>query len=191
MNAEVIENFSFTAPQSSPEDLARERLDLSEEERRVVDGDKYGGKGQQATEETEEYINDALESLEKALMSIKVKPEYDEALKRCPESTQSREFRLKMLRAELFVVKTTAERIVKYWETKVMVWGEDIAYRDGRDPTLADMSQEDYNSLLLSKWMILPRKDKHGRGIMYVCRPAWAYQERKNLVGLMDCTGAN
>eukprot|EP00542_Grammatophora_oceanica_P010780 CAMPEP_0194044624 /NCGR_PEP_ID=MMETSP0009_2-20130614/16066_1 /TAXON_ID=210454 /ORGANISM="Grammatophora oceanica, Strain CCMP 410" /LENGTH=293 /DNA_ID=CAMNT_0038689197 /DNA_START=1 /DNA_END=882 /DNA_ORIENTATION=- len=144
-------------------------------------------------EETDELIQSSLVALEKEL-DVRQRKRSDEseesndddsspygrAVRLCPEYVKTRVFRLKFLRAEKFDVQKAADRIEKHWETRLRLFGEQLAFQP-RPIRSTDLSEEDLSSLHSHGIQLLPKKDKAGRSLLLATRRKWEFQERFNI----------
>lgn len=72
-----------------------------------------------------------------------------------------------------------AEKIINYWETKLDLFGPDIAFRPDGRICLSDLSESDLETLESSGLFCLP-KDKSNRGILFSRRQNWNVESSGN-----------
>ena len=86
--------------------------------------------GQKHPVETEESVSDALKRLKEEIdgISDKIKANWLKAKERCPPKLVDDRHLLLFLRCEVFHVDLAAGRLIKYWDKRVEVFGEDKAF---------------------------------------------------------------
>ena len=86
--------------------------------------------GQKHPVETEESVSDALKRLKEEIdgISDNVKACWLKAKERCPPKLVDDRHLLLFLRCEVFNVDLAAGRLIKYWDKRVEVFGEDRAF---------------------------------------------------------------
>lgn len=157
---------SFTSPRIKPDQELKEELAaMTEEERKQAQNDIRGRRT--IVHETPELLIDALGRLEDELDSIAEKEAFELAQDMCPEYVDGDEFRLMFLRSTKFDIAPAAQKIVKYWDRKVVVFGADRAFRK---LSIADFDEEDLVALNLGGIRALPERDKFGRGVIFQYR---------------------
>jgi hypothetical protein len=87
---------------------------------------------------------------------------YEMAKKVHPEYICGRGFRLKFLRAGLFVPKTAATRLVAFLEEKLKLFGPNPL---ARELLLSDLNQDDMVLLRSGFVSLLPLRDSAGRAV--------------------------
>jgi hypothetical protein len=117
--------------------------------------------------ESSETVQRGLEGLDrelKALFSF-----GDTALRRarnqCPRYVDDPVFRVRFLRAERFHVKNAATRLLRHFEEKKSLFGENSL---GRDVLLSDLNDDDVAYLECSGHQVSSSLDRHGRK-MEIC----------------------
>ena len=132
-------SISASAPRFNDAKLQQELSRMGGENREQALSDISGGSSHVAEEEPE-FLQAALVRLEEELRSIQKKDAFDLAQLICPDYVNSDNFRLTFLRADRFESGLAARRLVKYWDRKISLFGEDRAFRP---LTIADMLVED------------------------------------------------
>lgn len=94
--------FSATAPRMTQDDLWQEWSSFTEAKQREAACDLYGKRTTSPILEDPQYLKKKLGGLEKHLLSIEQKPEFERALSLHPSLVNSIKFRLMFLRAEQF-----------------------------------------------------------------------------------------
>ena len=117
----------------SPEEvdtlLAKELNSLSIDERQKVLEEVHGVL--QPTIETNEFINERLDRLDKEVTKIRKKASYDLAMFMSPAYVTNRKFRLMFLRAETNYNPTlAAQKLINHFEYKLELFGVDNLVKD-------------------------------------------------------------
>jgi hypothetical protein len=158
-------NVSTFSTREDPEDdaalIAEDLYKLSITERERVLFDLHGVSV--AFEETPEMIACRLAELEMKISMIKKKPAYATAKAKNPEYVGNRNLRLKFLRAESFDSQRAADRLVRFFESKLELFGED---KLAKDITSKDLDQEDRAHLEKGQMQVLPLRDRAGRVVV-------------------------
>ena len=97
-------------------------------------------------EETPDLVYESLIKLEEELNSISNKDAYCIALNISEAYVNDRKFRLSFLRAESFDIPQAARRMVRYFENKRNVFGEE---KLAKTIELEDIAQEQNNPTIL------------------------------------------
>jgi hypothetical protein len=118
--------------------LAEELNKLSFQEREKVFSDVHGVSDD--VEETPDFVAEGLAGLESALAIIACKPAYDQAKQQDPEYVSNRDFLLKFLRADNFDPPKSAQRMIRYLDAKLRIFG---SVRLTKTITLDDFTKED------------------------------------------------
>ena len=143
--------------------LAKELTRLSMEEREEVFADLHGVAD--VVQETPTMLDRAFQELEKEIQKNKRRPAYEKALFLDPRYVQSKEFRIKFLRADRFNIKAAAKRLVQHFEFKMELFGYD---KLARDITFEDLNVQDQQDCLHGGYWFLPspnQADRSGRRI--------------------------
>jgi hypothetical protein len=138
-------------------------LHSAEERERVLE--EVHGVANVQVEETPELIDQRLHLLEEEIQLIKKRTAYDRALFLSPKYVLDREFRLMFLRSELFDARKAANRIVRFFECKKELWGED---KLARPITLDDFGEDGLAFLKRGAIQVLPEKDQSGRSLCFL-----------------------
>jgi hypothetical protein len=141
--------------------LAQELNKLSFQDREKVFSDIHGVSD--VVEETPDFVAERLAGLESALASIDSKPAYDQAKQQDPEFVSNRDFLLKFLRADNFDSPKAAQRMIKYLDAKLVIFGP---VRLTKKITLNDFTKEDMIVALSGLGSILRLRDRAGRLVM-------------------------
>jgi hypothetical protein len=144
--------------------LAREMNELSVKERGKVLDDIHGVAENQ--EETPEFVATCLKDMDVALSTIpKAKRKaLDRALFFKPSIQKDANFKLMFLRADVYDAQKAAKRMARYFNEKLLLFGEDKLVKK---ITLDDLAEEDIKRLNFAGCVILPNKDQTGRPIWF------------------------
>lgn len=97
-----------------------------------------------------------------------------------PKLATDRAFQLMFLRATLFDVPAAAQRICRFFQEKLDLFGEDKLVTK---ITLADLTQDDIDSVLTTgAGHILPQRDRSGRLVFFADYQYIDYRHWKNIV---------
>ena len=179
----MVHGLSITAPRTELDELERERREMTDKEREQSIADVYGTR--KPVQETPELVADMLRDMQEALDKVegdRQSHEYQTARWRLPDLVNSDDFHLMFLRSEFFDAKEAAKKMVKYWKTKVKLFGEEIAYRP--KVRLDDLSDEDLATLKNDGLVLLPDKDGANRTILVSTRQNYVYDEKENIARL-------
>jgi hypothetical protein len=113
-------------------------------------------------DEEAEFVTRCLAELNTELTLIKNKPAYLQAKAQNPEYVSSLDFRLMFLRAEYFIPKDAAIRLVAFFEIKLELFG---AEKLTRTILLSDMDRDDIGCLEAGYSQLLPGRDRAGRAL--------------------------
>jgi hypothetical protein len=145
--------------------LATELNQLSSVEREKVYHDLHGVAD--VVEERPEFVDKCLADLECEICRLEddKKNAYEMAKKVNPEYICGRGFRLKFLRAEHFVSKNAATRLVGFLEEKLELFGPKPL---ARELLLTDLNQDDMVLLRSGYFSIVPLRDRAGRVVTVI-----------------------
>mmetsp|Transcript_44654 Transcript_44654/g.136200 ORF Transcript_44654/g.136200 Transcript_44654/m.136200 type:complete len:232 (-) Transcript_44654:521-1216(-) len=192
----------LAAPRITEEEEQAEQASMTEEEKFAALRDLYGVMLPAALgdrwdsrfahqSDEEEPIEKGLEELEAELNQLIRKSESEENGNRCglghlntacvqeakrklPQVINSTEHRLKFLRAESFDVKKAAVMLIKYWEERITIFGEDKAFLP---LNLSGALRDDEVGLSMGFITLSPERDSSGRAVLIVDQ---SKLERKN-----------
>mmetsp|Transcript_24171 Transcript_24171/g.27594 ORF Transcript_24171/g.27594 Transcript_24171/m.27594 type:complete len:326 (-) Transcript_24171:142-1119(-) len=148
--------------QSNAENMEQSATESSFQ--RTVDDELYG---QIIPEESPQFVESKLNELQIELDKIQnaEKADWTMAMANCPQLCDDK-FKLMFLRCEGFNIDLAAKRIVKYWATRVKIFGESKAFLPlvlGEDGPFKD----DNESLKIGFIRFTNKKDSAGRSIMF------------------------
>jgi hypothetical protein len=143
--------------------LKQLNLQSAQERERVLE--EVHGVADSQVEETPELIDQRLNLLEQEIQLIKKRTAYDRALFLSPKYVLDREFRLMFLRSELFDARKAANRLVRFFESKKELWGDD---KLARPITLDDFDEDGLALLKHGCIQVLPEKDQSGRSVLFL-----------------------
>ena len=142
--------------------LAKELNKLTMEEREQVYYDVHGVAND--IEETPEMIQQKLSELQAEIDQIALKTAYEKALAEKPDYVHDETFRLMFLRAESFQAGPAAERLVRFLETKLKLFGNKLLAKPIR---IQDLEKKDDQAVLKCGMIqMLPLPDRAGRPVL-------------------------
>lgn len=133
-------------------------------------------------EETEELIQRSLAEMEQELRRIPEKPDYEEAMRRCPGYVEDRRFRLMFLRAKHFNTKEAAALLTRYLKGKRELFGDATLCRR---VCYSDLDEDDKACLASGTYQWIPARDRAGRPIacdFMGLLPKGSYKRTENMV---------
>ena len=163
--------FSYTAPRIEFQELEDEIQRLSNRERRDLERDVYGLYDNDTPMESNSQFCIA-SVMELRMVLNDMDPDetkiYRRALQQCPMYVTSESFLLYFLRAEDFHIPNAAKRLVRYWNEKYILFGEDYTFGP---ITIQSLQPKDLKVIENGGFTILP-KDNHGRIVIHRDRVA-------------------
>ena len=155
-------NMNIPDPPSLDAVLANELNELSLEQREKVYYDVHGVS--EALEETMECIRKSLQEIDTEISKIHPKAAYDRANEQTenPGYVNDPKFLLKFLRADNFNCKRAAERVVRFLDEKLRLFGP---AKLAKELHINDMDEENRKCLESGVIQILPSRDRAGRAI--------------------------
>jgi hypothetical protein len=168
------------APDNIDALLCRDLNQLSLEDRDQVTQEIHGVSD--VIDETSDpnMVPNALRQLEWELMLLSEDDlgAYRLAHSANPSYTTDPAFRLQFLRADRFHVPTAAQRMARYFQEKLMLFGPEKVGK--ARITLQDLSEDDKQSLSTGSRQWLPERDRTGRAIYLAIPPLQYSRERSN-----------
>lgn len=157
--------------------IANDLQTMSRERRELVWADLSGNRrGSMYYQELAESIRETPANVERAMQELEVEisrlPTFTLLRKvqlQHPEYVNSVSFRLKFLRCERFNAKEAMKRMMRYFEEKNLLWGEECL---GREISMLDLDEEDVAYLRSGAHSITPNVDSGGRRIYLTNRGA-------------------
>jgi hypothetical protein len=113
------------------------------------------------------FVSQNLDLLELELQQIPKKIEYEMALSLSLEYVTNRNFRLKFLRADNYDAKKAAVRMIKFFEWKLDLFGENKLVRE---IVLSDFEPHELEAIKSGYIQLLPQRDRAGRSILFTIR---------------------
>jgi hypothetical protein len=166
--------------------LARDLNEMSFDERERVSEEVHGVA--KTPEETPEFVKAAMEAFDRA---IEVVPKYKrQAMEKAfflrPSFATDVQFKLLFFRADDFDPTDAVTRMIAYFETKRLLFGDDKLAK--KTITLEDLSQEDIEKTFLSGCFGVPEVGRHykdaiGRPIVFVDSSKYDINNYLNMVG--------
>lgn len=190
-------NVSFLASQRqrqtlvTEQDLAQEITAMTLEEREAIHHDIHGVP-QDVVEETEDMVNQKIAEMKECFRNMPVstaRAAWDRASYLHPSMADDRDLYLLFLRAMRFKPFQAATRMLKYFEAKRAIWGDDLLIHRISYQDLTTEEQE----MALSGWYRLFRtsekSDSVGRGIAFMQLTQWEASKPKALLRVCDYLG--
>jgi len=162
-------SFPISAPRFTEEDERREQDTISPVERsdafQDMRGRRVGDLLNDKISDSPQLENDlALMEQELLMIPVEEKGAYLQALIRCPELVATESDKHLFLMFDNFDTHVAAKRLVKYWETRKTIFGDDaflpLRLEDGA------LTPEDVEHIETGAFCLLPG-DEHGRCIIY------------------------
>lgn len=158
--------------------IAKELTGLSSAEREKAMDDVHGISSE--TKEDPGFIKSCLKEMQEHLNKMKAGTSYELAESLSPEYVHDSDFRLMFIRADFYVTKAAAERMIKFFDFKKRLFGED---KLSREITLDDFDEDGMGVMKSGYAQISPYKDMSGRPIVFfVLEHKKNYQNPENLV---------
>mmetsp|Transcript_5570 Transcript_5570/g.8340 ORF Transcript_5570/g.8340 Transcript_5570/m.8340 type:complete len:506 (-) Transcript_5570:491-2008(-) len=145
-------------------ELAKEMNELSFEQRERILDDVHGVAAVQ--EETPEFVDKRIARFDDSMSRIPARDRkaYNRALFLKPKLQNDRKFKLQFLRADEFDADKAAERMTKYFQQKMDLFGEE---KVAKKLTMDDLKEEDLYLYEIGYMTILPFTDRSGRPIIF------------------------
>ena len=142
---------------------AKELNELSTQERLRVEEQLHGVHEVDEIEDDLDLVQKRLSQLEDEIKRIRYKQAYERAHFLSSSYVDDRDFRLMFLRCDDFHPRKAAERMVRFFELKLELFGVDkLVRRIEAD----DLSEEDRDSITRGMVSILPHRDRAGRRVL-------------------------
>jgi hypothetical protein len=129
--------------------------------------------------ESPEQIAQGLYDLDAELMQLKEGTAYEKAVSMSKEYVINRLFQLTFLRADNFNAISAARRMVRYFEEKRTLFGEE---KLTKDIVLEDLDENDMDTLRSGYMQVLPMKDQGGRRIIAIMTKLRRFKNVENTV---------
>jgi hypothetical protein len=168
------------------EQTERQLAGLSREEREKVWADLSGNEKiskYEINSEDPAFVARKLEQLEVEISNIRDNAVFEQAMRSSPAYVNGRKLRMMFLRADNFDVRAAASRIVRHFDEKLILFGEDSL---GRDICLSDLNPEDLECLSCGGHQILQERDHAGRRILFSRFSNMVYRNQENAVSLQS-----
>ena len=169
--------------------LSQDLAELSVAEKRRLDEEVHG-ENLTVYNETEELVAQSIRDMDEEIRKIRLRSCYDRAKFLAPHIVNAQEFKLMFLRSVEFEPRKAAQLIVKYYDMKQKLWGED---RLSNRITLQDFDEDDMEAFQSGAFQVLPCPDIHGRRITFFNKRRYKYKSVWNLVrrNLTSCFGSH
>jgi hypothetical protein len=136
----------------------------------------------QAIQETPEFIQQNLQEFHSQLYSIKDTHPKAKAFQMALQQAAyvlDPKMGLKFLRADSFNVSKAADRMIRFFDLKLFLFGADLLCHD---ITMEDLSNDDRNTLKAGFIQLLPVRDRAGRAILVLVPTFQSYKVAENMV---------
>jgi len=143
--------------------IAQQMMKLSVEDREKVYCDVHGVK--EGEKETEEMIQTGLDSLQREIEKLQDREAYDLAYTKDPKYLERRSFRLAFLRSDSFDARKAAIRLVRHFQVKLDLFGEEKLVMD---IVQDDLDRDTMDALYTGTDQILDATDSAGRYIISI-----------------------
>jgi hypothetical protein len=134
-------------------------------------------------EETPQFVAEHVEALGKELYLLKERHKKASAYLLAEsislDYVNNRALRLKFLRAESFDVGKAAERMMRFFDLKLYLFGKDKLCKD---ITMKDLDSDDIATLKSGFMQLLPVRDRAGRAIFTLLPSYQTYAVAENMV---------
>jgi hypothetical protein len=162
----TMSSFPFTAPIITEQQEKEEREALTDDERRRLHEDVYGG--EQLVTETEEMLRNGTQILRDAVLAIPdaEKVAYLEALEIAPLMVERESAPVAFLRCKNYDAWAAAQHLVAYWDMRKKIFGAERAFLP---MTQSGAIANDRECLENALTMILPDDDCN-RSVIYMDR---------------------
>lgn len=177
-SVESLEFETNTSPQVIDSLLAKEMASLSIQEREVVENDVHGI-DHKFEDRQPGILDDRLAELDLHLDLIKGGTAYELAEQMSSEYVKSRAFRVMFIRADRYDAWEAAQRMIRFFEFKRELFGEEKLVKDIK---LQDLDEDDMESLKAGHHQLSPHKDSAGRVIIVGMFALRKFKTVENLV---------
>ncbi len=159
--------------------IAKELNQLSLEERSIIYEQIHGVSGEQV-HETPEQIRELSQQLLQEIRHIRERSAFDKAFFLSPYYVSDPDFLVMFLRADDYNLKRAARRIVRHFQHKLDLFGEE---KICRPIFYDDLDNDDKDALLSGRVQMLKgRRDHAGRLIVYSSEGIITYKNARNQV---------
>ena len=151
--------------------LAQEMTELTMSERARVYDDihsvAHAAGSPYHVEETQELLEECFYNFDKVLKKMPNRrlKRVNRAFFLCPLLKEDRNWKLMFLRAELYNPSLAVERMIRYFDFKCELFGDDKLVEQ---ITISDLSQEDIQSIRGGYQVLLPCTDPSGRPVIFL-----------------------
>ena len=161
---------------------AKDMNELSMKERDMVYQDVHGIAD--VVKEPPDFVEKKIRELQLQLFSLRGDPRkntlaYEQALEQNHAFATSGKILLAFLRADRWNPKLAAYRLVRFFETKLSLFGRDLLTQTIQ---VSHLSKDDKKALETGSFQLLPVRDAAGRAILVGMPMLLQYKEIKNLV---------
>ena len=129
--------------------------------------------------EEEDFVANCLKEMQMEIDHIPEKAAFNLALKRSPDYVNRRSFRLMFLRADQYDPKAAAVRIIRHFEEKQKLFGDELL---GRDVRLDDLNEDALAVLTSGGLQELCQTDQGGRQLQFCRSSLFRYKTQESMV---------
>jgi hypothetical protein len=178
------------SPDLDMEAVAAEEMNQLTGQEREMAYEELHGVSDNSFQETPELIETSLVLLEYELKSIpkRKKRAYNRALFLKPSLATNRSFQLLFLRADRFDAPAAAQRMCRFFEEKLNLFGDEKLVKK---ITLDDLDPDDISGLCNGAGHLLPHKDRSGRLIFFADYYYLDFKDWKNVVSSTTSVSSN
>mmetsp|Transcript_40007 Transcript_40007/g.61477 ORF Transcript_40007/g.61477 Transcript_40007/m.61477 type:complete len:383 (-) Transcript_40007:315-1463(-) len=153
--------------------LSRELKQLPMRTREKVGQDLYGLSEGDTIEPSD------FDSLREEIDKIEAKQAYERAYEMDPEYVSNTAFQLMFLRATQGKAKAAAKRMVRHFDTKLHLFGEEKLVKDIQ---ISDLDEDDMEALESGGFQVLPERDLAGRSVLFGRYTCMRYRSIENML---------
>ena len=178
----IMAAFSYTAPQFTEQDSINERASMTTEQIQQIENECLG-QNISILEETPDLVDAALHEMTIHLAAINNKTAYDNALQHVPDLVQHESPAICFLRCERFCPEKAAQRLVNYWDMRLLIFGSRALLPMRLDGAL----QDDIDTMKdIPEVYFITGKDDHGRLIFFANKARLDFSQH-NRMSVMRC----
>ena len=159
--------------------LLQDFADLSITEKRVLE-EEVNGANISVYDETEEFVKQSIKDMDEEIRKIRLRSCFDRAKFLAPHLVNDTDFRLMFLRATTFNPRRAAQLIVRFYDFKVKLFGDDKLIK--KITVKDDFDEDDIAAFESGAFQILPCPDTYGRRISFFNKRQHKYKSIWNFV---------
>ena len=163
--------------------LLQDFADLSITEKRVLE-EEVNGANISVYDETEEFVKQSIKDMDEEIRKIRLRSCFDRAKFLAPHLVNDTDFRLMFLRATTFNPRRAAQLIVRFYDFKVKLFGDDKLIK--KITVKDDFDEDDIAAFESGAFQILPCPDTYGRRISFFNKRQHKYKSIWNFVRVRE-----